>query len=225
MIYFYLIIISYCKIIKVFIYLIIFDFNYLKIKPNMKNSIKKLSHLLTVYVLHYCTVVSLLLYIHLYTYRVHIHTHTHTTNQKTASSDKHDLKSFETEGSTAKLTTLYSSLSTPQPSLLFQALSLHSTTSKLGLPLESESDFLRSFVDHICICTFTLLQYWGSIFYNLDLCLMPRMGDLLRTDANGSPFREPENLISQPSTFFGTHASKRDWPRTLFALIQGGLER
>lgn len=51
---------------------------------------------------------------------------------------------------------------------------------------------------------------------------MPRRGDLLLLiEASGSPFKQPENLISQPSTFFGTHASKRAWPRTLFALIQG----
>lgn len=47
-------------------------------------------------------------------------------------------------------------------------------------------------------------------------------GERLLAEANGWPFKEPENLISQPSMFFGTQASKRTWPRTLWALILGG---
>lgn len=31
----------------------------------------------------------------------------------------------------------------------------------------------------------------------------------------------PLNLISQPSTFFATQASKNTWPRTVFMLMQG----
>lgn len=48
-------------------------------------------------------------------------------------------------------------------------------------------------------------------------------GEYLRTEATGWPFKDPENLISQPSMFLGTQASKRTWPRTLCALMRGGL--
>ena len=46
--------------------------------------------------------------------------------------------------------------------------------------------------------------------------------EYLRAEASGCPFKEPENLISQPSMFLGTQTSKRNCPRTLCALMRGG---
>lgn len=64
-------------------------------------------------------------------------------------------------------------------------------------------------------------------YYNLERRnrLMPWSGECLRAEATGCPFKEPQNLMSQPSTFLGTQASNRSSPRTLCALILGGVGR
>lgn len=69
----------------------------------------------------------------------------------------------------------------------------------------------------------TLIHY---LCHSLErrINFVPGKGECLRAEASGCPFREPWNLISQPSTFFGTQTSKRNWPRTLCALMPGGLE-
>lgn len=53
--------------------------------------------------------------------------------------------------------------------------------------------------------------------------LKPRL-EFLREEevAYGWPFREPPNLISHPSMFFGTHESNRNCPRTLWAFMLVG---
>lgn len=67
------------------------------------------------------------------------------------------------------------------------------------------------------------LVLFTSLFinHNLDLCFNAQKGERLLTEATGSPFKLPENLISQPSTFFGTQASNKICPRTVFVLILG----
>ena len=54
--------------------------------------------------------------------------------------------------------------------------------------------------------------------------LVPLKSECLGAEAHDLPF-SPENLTSQPSTFLGTQTSKRNWPRTLWALMLGKLGR
>lgn len=79
----------------------------------------------------------------------------------------------------------------------------------------------------LCHVTDLLQRQTRKRSHNLErrMLLRPWGGEFLRAEANGCPFKDPPNLISQPSTFLGTQTSNRTWPSTLCALMLGALGR
>jgi hypothetical protein len=75
------------------------------------------------------------------------------------------------------------------------------------------------------IAKYLLKSDLSSHLHNLErpTRLIPLKGEFLGAEARGLPFRFPQNFTSQPSTFLGTQTSKRNCPRTLWALMLGKL--
>jgi len=76
-------------------------------------------------------------------------------------------------------------------------------------------------VSNKIITKYLLKSVLREHIHNLErpMCLMP-----LKGDTRDLPLRFPQNFTSsQPSTFFGTQTSKRNCPRTLWALMLGKL--